>query len=871
MALQSGTRLGPYELEEMIGIGGMGEVYRGRDSRLARDVAVKVLPTMWVDEAGRRERFEREARAAAALNHPNVVAIYDVGTDRGIPFIVSELLEGSTLRDQMTPGVPWPVPKALSVGLAITQGLSAAHSHGIAHRDLKPENVFISRDGVVKILDFGVARMSTLPSASGDSTTVAGTEAGTVLGTVGYMAPEQVRGLPADHRSDIFAFGAILFEILSGHRAFAGDTPADTMTAILTKDPFSLSKGEYSLPAPLERIIMRCLEKQPDARFQSASDLAFALEALAGATDVRAPSGTGAVPRRLRRITLGAGVALAAMGAAYLAPRYLSQSLPPSPLARVQITTGVSVTDIAVSPDGRTIAYLGAPDGSSPTIWLRSLDRSDPVKLAGTEGTLPGVFWSHDSRFVAFVADGKLRKVAVAGGSPLDISAFPWDGFAGGSWNEDDIIVFAPFPLEGLRQVSANGGEATLVTKINAAAGEVAHAFPRLLPGSRRFLFRSTGKGRGEICASSLDTPERHCIAQGMSFDYASPGVLLFLKGSEILAQALDPASLTVQGVPVVLAGPVSYGGVFGAIFSVGGDVLALRPPEQPIEQLTWYDPHGRRLGVLGAAVRINTFELSPDGRRVAVSRAGSTVSGEVLLIIDTARGVTSRLTGREFDGVDDPVWSPDNRQVAFTAYRRDRSLLAVKDADGGPERVLIDGLFDRVFVEGWSPDGRFLAISIWDGPQRRGALFPLKGEPEPIVFAESANDESDFSHDGRWLAYSTGVDAGSEVFVVPVPPTGERWQVSAGGGTQPRWERNGRELYYLALDGTLMAVPIASGRRFEAAAPRALFQTGLVVVPSYDQFDVSPDGRFLITTPADPHHGTVIDILLNWQSALKR
>ena len=578
------------------------------------------------DDADRRERFEREARAAAALNHPNIISIYDVGTDCGVPFIVSELLEGTTLRDGMSPrravaGPQGPQDRRSPSLRAFQPHIRTASS--IAISSLRTS--LSAAMGGSRFSILGCAHF-TLPSASGDSTTVAGTEAGTVLGTVAYMAPEQVRGLPADHRSDIFAFGAILFEILSGHRAFAGDTAADTMMAILTKDPSPLGKGEYSLPAPLERIITRCLEKQPDARFQSASDLAFALEALAGATDVRAPSGTGAVARRLRRITLGAGVALAAIGGAYLAPRYLSQSLPPSPLARVQIMTGVSVTDIAVSPDGRTIAYLGAPEESSPTIWLRSLDRSDPVKLAGTEGTLPGIFWSHDSRFVAFVADGKLRKVAVAGGSPLDISAFPWDGFAGGSWNEDDIIVFAPFPLEGLRQVSANGGEATLVTKINGAAGEIAHAFPRLLPGSRRFLFLSTGKGRGEICASSLDTPERHCIAQSMSFDYASSGVLLFLKGSEILAQPLDPVSLTVQGVPVVLAGPVSYGGVFGAIFSVGGDVLALRPAEHPIEQLTWYDPHGRRLGALGDAVRINTFELSPDGRRVAVSRASSAV-----------------------------------------------------------------------------------------------------------------------------------------------------------------------------------------------------------------------------------------------------
>jgi Tol biopolymer transport system component len=855
----------------MLGAGGMGEVYRAHDHRLGRDVAVKVLPAVWVSDADRRERFEREARAVAALNHPNIVAVHDVGTDAGVPFIVSELLEGATLRELMTPGAPWPVRKAVEVTLGIAHGLAAAHSRGVIHRDLKPENVFIGRDGVVKLLDFGLARITLTPASAGEGSTLAATGAGTVLGTAGYMAPEQVRGLPADHRADIFACGAILLEMLSGRRAFAAGSSAEIMTAILTKDPLAERGGEPSLPPPVERIVARCLEKTPEARFQSASDLAFALEGWSGASDVWIGGKRAPAPRRIGGFAAAAGIALVTLSAAYLAGRYFSESPSAPPLTRLQIAAGIPVMDLAVSLDGRSIAYLGAPPGSSPAIWLRSLDHAASRRVAATEGASTGFFWSPDSRFLAFVSGGRLRKLDVGTGSVLDICAFPGGTGTGGTWNDDDTILFGSFPSDGLYQVPANGGTPRLVTRIDRAARE-GHAWPRFVPGSRRFLYSVVGPD--EICVGSLDTDERRCITKGVWFDYDPSGVLLFARGSQILAQALSVDSLELQGTPVAVAGLVSHAFTSGAaIFAAGRNVLAVRPEEpRRTEQLTWYDREGRALGTVGAPDPISTFDLSPDGRRVVIARTGPPPGGgEVLLVIDTARGVTSRLTGREFAAVDDPVWSPDSRQVAFRAVSGGNSILVVKPVDGGAERVVIDGQFDEVFLEGWSPDGRYLAISIWEGSRRRGALLPVDGKPEPITFVETANEEADFSPDGRWLAYSTSVDAGSEVFVVPVPPTGERWQVSDGGGDQPRWRRDGRELFYLALDGTLMAVSVSSGRRFEGSAPRPLFRTGLVVVPSYDQFDVGPDGRFLLTMPADPFEGTVIDVVLNWQSVLKR
>ena len=873
MPLEPGTRLGPYQIASMLGAGGMGEVYRAHDPRLGRDVAVKVLPAVWVSDADRRERFEREARAVAALNHPNITAIHDVGTDAGVPFIVSELLEGATLRELMTPGAPWPVRKAVEVALGIAHGLAAAHARGIIHRDLKPENVFIGRDGVVKLLDFGLARITLMSTSAADVPTLEATGAGTILGTPGYMAPEQVRGLPADHRTDIFACGAILLEMLSGRRAFAAANTADIMTAILTKDPLAARDGEPSLPPVVERIVGRCLEKTAEGRFQSASDLAFALEGWSGASDVWIGEKGAPAPRRIRGYVAATGLALVTLVAAYLVPRYFSESPSPPRLTRLQIAAGVPVMDVAVSPDGRTIAYLGAPPSALPAIWLRSLDHTTSRRIAATEGASTGLFWSPDSRFLAFVSLGRLRKLDVVGGSVLDICAVPGEIGSGGTWNDDDTILFASFPSDGLYQVPANGGTPRLVTRIDRARREFSHGSPRFVPGSHQFLYSVVGPD--EICVGSLDTDERRCLTKGIWFDYDPSGVLLFARSSEILAQVLSPHSLQLHGTPVGVAGPISHTFNSGdAIFAAGGSVLAVRMAEpRRTEQLTWFDRGGRLLGTVGAPDPINTFDLSPDGRSVVVARASPTGGGggEVLQVIDTGRGVTSRLTGREFDAVDDPVWSPDSQRVAFRAMSGGKSVLVVKPADGGAGRVVMDRQFDNVFVEGWSSDGRYLAINIWEGARRRGALLPVDGKPEPITFVESNNEESDFSPDGRWLAYSTSVDAGFEVFVVPVPPTGERWQVSAGGGDQPRWRRDGRELFYLALDGTLMAVAVTSGRRFVASAPRPLFRTGLVVMPGYDQFDVGPDGRFLLTMPADPLEGTVIDIVLNWQSVLKR
>ncbi len=884
MTLSAGARIGPYEVLGLRGIGGMGEVYAGRDTRLDRRVAIKILSAPGTNPK-QIERFQREARAIARVSHPRICAVHDVGQLDGDTFLVMELLEGETLAERLVKG-PLPLERTLTIGAQIADALAAAHRHGVIHRDLKPANVMLTPDGV-KLLDFGVAKLRESErdlDHADPANTLGLTEPGAMLGTLPYMAPEQVEGREADNRTDIFALGIVLYEMATGHRPFQGDSRASLAAAILKEDPPPVSTFATLAPPSLDRVVKRCLTKDPNERWQSARDVGAELEWVLEADASRAGRPNGFGKRRrfsLKRVAQIAAasvlILLSALGA-YQTTQQLREASPPARVTRFQFFADSPITDLAVSPDARTIAYVAAESGTLPAIWLRSLDRVQPRKLTGTEGVSTGLFWSPDARFIAFIAGGWLRKIAVDGGSPQALCGAPSGDGVGGSWHTDGTIVFGTFPSEGLLQVPASGGEARLVTKLDARLGEEAHAWPRFLLDSRRFLYAAVkaGAGQDDICVGSLDSLERRCLGARISrFDYAPPGFIVFPRRGELLAQTFDATALRLVGEPSRLADRVSYsGGSLGAFFAVSNGVLAVRPEEAGRqEQLTWYDQQGRALGTLGSPDLIDNFDLSPDGRRIAIARASPDGTGEALLVTDIARGVTSLLAGREFAGVNDPVWSPDSSLIAFTASRSGSSAIIVRPADGGVERVLIERSSGSVFPEAWSPDGRHLAISVFDGPRHEGVLLALHGKPEPIVFADCESDEADFSPDGRWLAYSsrTRETGQPEVFVVPVPPTGSQWQVSTTGGAQPRWRRDGRELYYLALDGTLTAVTINRGARFDAGSPRPLFKTGFAVLADYDQFEVAPDGRFLISKPADASDGTVIDVMLNWQSGLTR
>jgi len=656
MALAGGDRLGPYEIISSLGAGGMGEVYRAKDPRLGRDVAIKVLPAEFSVDFDRLRRFEQEARAAAALNHPNILAVHDIGQHDEAPYIVSELLEGETLRERLRGGA-LPVRKAVEYAVQIAHGLAAAHEKGITHRDLKPENVFVTTEGRSKILDFGLAKLTQAEPAfaamSQSPTTPPNTLPGVVLGTIGYMAPEQVRGLQADHRADIFAFGAILYEMLSGQRAFRGETAMDAMTAILKEDPPDLPTADRHVPPALPRIVGRCLEKNPTARFQTATDLAFALEALSSPSErVDVSAAVAASPARRSRERL-AWTLLATAGLTIVAlsiPAILH--LRERPVAnlevRLELTTPATRQPLhfAISPDGRRLVFVASGDGGQ-RLWQRPLDAVTALPLEGTEGA-EHPFWSPDSRAIGFFASGKLKRMDIAGGPPQIVADAP--NGRGGAWNRDGTILFAPTGASGLVRVPASGGEALPVTKLDPPR-HFSHRLPQFLPDGRRFLFFAKGTPEGQgIYLGSLDGTDTRRLTSAEAFGaYVEPGALVFLQQSTLVVRRLDVAGGLFTGDPMTVADRVSY----DANFNLGGfsvsavGRLAYRAGGSERRQLTWFDRTGKVVGTAGEpdANALLSPALSPDARRIVVTR---TVQGDQdMWVIDVQRGGATRFHRR--------------------------------------------------------------------------------------------------------------------------------------------------------------------------------------------------------------------------------
>jgi Tol biopolymer transport system component len=892
MALTTGVRLGPYEILSALGAGGMGEVYRARDPRLGRDVAVKVLPAAFSADLERLHRLEQEARSAAALNHPNILAVYDIGQHDSSPYIVSELLEGETLRERLNGGA-LPVRKAVECAVQIAHGLAAAHEKGIVHRDLKPENVFVTGDGRVKILDFGLAKLTQAEAAvaalSALPTTPPETLPGVVLGTIGYMAPEQVRGLAADHRSDIFAFGAILYEMLSGRRAFHRETGAETMTAILKDNPPELPTSERHIPATLARIVDRCLEKNAPARFQTASDLAFALDSVSSQSDSAAAATIGPGRKAVfNNSRIGWGIAASALGVVFLAiaaTLYLGPVAPEPVVTRLDVATPPTndAFAFALSHDGRQLAFV-ANGEKGPQLWLRSLDQVMAQPLAGTEGAAYP-FWAPDGRAIGFFADGKLKRINPIGGT-VQVLADASLG-RGGTWKPDGVIVFAPSASDALMRVTATGGTAAPVTRL--ASGQGSHRFPQFLPDGRRFLFlMTTGQPRTQgIYVGSLDggEPTRVMPAETAGV-YAAPGYLLLVSQGVLAAYPFDAARGTVTGEPMPVAQSVGTNdGSFHSAFSVSGDgVLTHRPGAGSRRQLVWVDRAGKLVGAIGPPDEnaLANPELLPDGQRIAVAR---TVQGNAdVWLIDVGTGVPTRFTF-DISLENAAVWSPDGSQVVFRSTRNGVYDFFVKPTNGAAdEQPLLVTLQAKSSLD-WSRDGRFLLYSTQD-PKTASDLWalPMMGERKPFAVLQSSFDEigGQFSPDGRWLAYASNESGRYEIYVRTFPESGGKWQVSVAGGVQPRWRRDGGELYYVALDTRLMAVPIRlppETLTLEARAPVALFSTrmatgGNIVSTGFlarAQYVVAPDGRFLMNVAADDAVTSPITIVLNWAAGLKR
>jgi serine/threonine protein kinase/Tol biopolymer transport system component len=892
MPLTTGSRLGPYEVVSPLGAGGMGEVYRARDARLGRDVAVKVLPATFAADPERLARFEQEARAAAALNHPNILAVHDLGQHAGSPFIVTELLEGMSLREALERGA-LPARKAIDYGVAVAQGLAAAHEKGIVHRDLKPDNVFVTTDGRVKILDFGIAKL-TQPDAVNVGLTVLpttpaaqvalGTVAGMVVGTIGYMSPEQVRGAVADPRSDIFSLGVVMHEMLSGRRAFGGDTAADVMSGILRADPPELPVAERHIPPALARIVNRCLEKDPAARFQSARDLAFALDALTTPTASTAAAAAALSAPRGRTLSpsmaapAAAVIALMAGAGAWMLKPTPS---PDAPVARLSIAlpdgdriSNPDTPSLAISGDGKYVAYAAVHGGVSK-LMLRARDGVTSEALPATDGA-EAPFFSPDGRSVGFFARGRLRTIGIESSETKDLADAP--NPRGGWWAEDGFIYYASGAGGGISKIPSMGGTPSEVTTLDRSKGEISHRWPQVLPGGKAMLLSVwTGPARDNRFVQVLrfDGGTRETVATGDSGRYALSGHVLFSRLDALMAVPFDLERLAPAGEVVKTADTARIGSE-GASFAVSnhGDLVSLPgDPHRMDTRIVWVDRSGRIQPVQVPVQDIANTILSPDGLRAAFNVHGDR---NEIAIVEFERGLVTMLTTNT-NGSQAPVWSPDGRWIAYRATRKGFRNVWMKPVDGtGEERQLTHGESVQTPLS-WSPDGKHLVY--YDAGSTSGAwdLWVVSvedGKAQPLVTAALRQSSAQWSPDGRWLAYVSDESGRDEVYVIPFPPTGQRWRVSTEGGTEPVWAHDGRELFYRGRRETVWAVDVRTSPTFGADAPRALFADTFTLSPNASTgYSVSKDGkRFLFAQPVQPDPPIIhIQMAVNWFTEVRR
>jgi Tol biopolymer transport system component len=888
-----------YRIVSKIGAGGMGEVYRARDTRLDREVAIKLLPAEVSSDPDRLKRFEQEARATSALNHPNILTVYDIGTHEGSPYIVAELLEGEELRDRLDAGTI-PLRKAVDYAQQIVSGLSAAHEKGITHRDLKPENLFITNDERVKILDFGLAKLranASEPQGSEDATRKAITNPGVVMGTVGYMSPEQVRGQVADYRSDIFSFGAILHEMLSGRRAFRRETMAETMAAILKEEPEELAATNPNINPSLERIVQRCLEKKPERRFHSSHDLGFALESLSAPTGSSGNTMTtaattalietsGAVWRARLPWLAFAVAATVAIVASFFAFKNSRRTGDEAGAVRFNISHGQRTTgfgQIAISPDGRNLVMSAINEGK-PQLWLRPLDSFTARVLPGTENIAGFPFWSPDSRSIAFATGGKLRKIDLADGTVQSLCDIPVGDRRGfdGTWNRDGTILFFVGGSTIFR-VAAAGGKPEPIPGMDQPRQDVLFRWPQFLPDGKHFLYLVTTaqQGTSEVFVATLDgkEPKRLLTAQSSARYAGSPnggGYLLFARDGALLAQPFDAQNLTLAGDSVRIADQLRVNSNSRAFFSVSDNGILVYDQfaDSDSRQLTWFDRAGKQLEAFGEKGSFIRIKLSPDQKRAAVSRRDPPTGVFDLYVVDVVRGATTRLTSGTFD-VSDFVWSPDSNYIAWVSARGSTYQLLRKLASGsGQEEVLLESS-KLIGPTDWSADGKFILYTDLDPKSRRDIwVLPLEGDRKPYVFFQTPADDLQavFSPDGRWIAYVSGESGNREIYVQTFPASGGKWPVSTNGGLMPIWRRDGKELFYMTPDGKLMAVEIKTGSTFEPGVPKPLFDVATARTVATNAYDVSTDGqRFLFTSGQLDTNPSSLAVILNWTAELKK
>ena len=885
--LTAGARLGPYEIQTPLGAGGMGEVYRARDTRLDRTVAVKVLPVHLSDKPEARERFEREAKAISSLNHPNICQLYDVGEQDGVSYLVMEFLEGETLSERLRKG-PLPLDQLLRYGTEICEGLEKAHRSGVMHRDLKPGNIMLTKAGA-KLMDFGLAKpvkANRAPSSGLTQTVMSAndplTAEGTVVGTFQYMAPEQLEGHEADARSDIFALGAVLYEMTTGLRAFEGKTTASTIAAILAGEPKPISAILPMTPLALERVVKSCLAKDPDERIQTAHDVKLQLK---WASDTGSQSGVPAVaaPVRSRRWWKFAWALLGALLLILLTVGFgawWGYSHQAQPTMYFNAASPLAANDLALSPDGHRVALVAYSDQANKyMIWTYEVGGRASERVAGTEEA-SHPFWSPDSRSIAFFAQGKLKTVDAFANRSAQVLCDAVHG-RGGAWSPQGVILFTPDIGTGLYRISASGGTPVEVTHPDAAHVEQSHRWPAFLPDGQHFLYLGGNFGgqfeKNAIYVGSLDGKEKHFVVSASSNGaYADPGYLLYWRDGSLVAQKFDLRSYTVTGEPRTVSDGVQYFPQTDlALFAVAtrGPLVLQTGKGVDKSRLVWFDRAGKQVGAFGADGWFANPAISADGKRVAYEQTDRDGRHVDIWTRDLTTDAVTRMTfGPGLN--EQPVWSPDGKRIGFGSNQAHSWALSEKNSDGsGSQEEIMAATGGRVAFWDWSRDGQYqLLMRDHEVVYRSVADKSLK----ELLPSKWTIRNVQFSPDHRWVAYASNETGPWEIFVSPFPGGSGKWQVSQGGGEEPRWRRDGKELFYLSAEGKIMAVPVKPGdSNFESGSPQALFQTRLrqpISAMDNISYDVTADGqRFLINTKMEDPNPAPMSIILNWTAELEK